>query len=504
MREVLITLRPRVSVHGVQRHACLGGQEAGHAARRDIGRTAGRIGAIEVPERICELARRIDATLEREEIRRARIGSCELRSRRVRLVREIVAAAEMDGGVDELARPAPDLALRCGIGVLPVVQHVGEHLGGRPGQVGAWVGERVPNRDVHDVDVMRAKDLPHARHERRQAVRRNEVLLEHVRGSRPGIRLELAHIVARLVVAPRDWVAAEDPRIDNVLANPAAQATAADDRVGRPMHSAGLIRRLNVVGDRERVRGARIRHGVDPLVRRRIDVGVVKDDVRVWLNLAAEEAEVIGDGKRAVESLHVRVGCEIQGDIGNDSECAVSAHCAEEELRVLGRARANDASVREHERDGAHGADERTLSDVATVRVHGECAAHGEGVVRLHDLDGQPCRVDRSAARRASAFPSGRSPCARRYRADDALELAEVELKPIGCGGLAAHAVTSAANGDGAGARGDDARNLLHRLRRYDLAHLDRIEGGDFRSPRSSSRSARRDVLRAPWTTRSG
>ena len=91
----------------------------------------------------------------------------------------------------------------------------------------------------------------------------------------------------------------------------------------------------------------------------------------------------------------MRVNGEIEGDVCNDAKRSVTADRAKEQIGVFDWRRGGDATVGEDERDRAHGADERTLTDVAAVRVHGKRTTDRKGVIRLHDLHSEPGAVDR-------------------------------------------------------------------------------------------------------------
>ena len=202
------------------------------------------------------------------------------------------------------------------------------------------------------------------------------------------------------------------------------------------------------LGDRHRQRRLPIRDDVHVLVRRRIDVGVVEDDGAVVAHVLPEVLEVGRDGQLLVVAPHARVLGDVERHVRDDAERAVAAHRAVEQLGLDRRAGGDDAAVREHEGDVAHGAHERPLADVPTVRVHRQRAADGERVVRLHDLHGEADPVER-LLHFAPARPRahGDRP-SRRVERDDAAELPHVELDAVGRRRLSAHAVAPAANRD--------------------------------------------------------
>ena len=166
MRQILARFRPRVALHAVERDAHLGGKIRRQTLRRHRRHRAVGGRAVQIPQRVGELARRIDALLHREQLGRARVRRRELRPRRDGLVGQVVASAARDRRVDQLARPARHLAPRLGVGALLVVQHEREHLVRRPREIRPRIGQRVPDRDVHRVHVVRLQHAPHARQER--------------------------------------------------------------------------------------------------------------------------------------------------------------------------------------------------------------------------------------------------------------------------------------------------------------------------------------------------
>ena len=265
------------------------------------------LGAVEpgtvvlVPEHVGEAEVGIDLPLQREQVPGARIGAMELLDGRMRLVRQVVGAADRERRVDQLAGPDADPALRVLARALLVIQDEGEGLARRPAEHRLGVGHRMADRDVERIDPVPAQDLLHPRHEVVELLDRHEVLLQHVGAVHPARRLELGDVVAGLVVAPVHLLAEIEQRVDELLAPLLAERRLRD----RPEEV--LVQRIGARLRLQPGRGRRPVLGLDPgdrahrLVVRRVQVGVVKHRFRIVAHRVAEMRPVLGE-------RHHRVG----------------------------------------------------------------------------------------------------------------------------------------------------------------------------------------------------
>ena len=148
------------------------------------------------------------------------------------------------------------------------------------------------HRDVDGIDVMISQDPPHLRDESIEVASRDEIFLQDVRLLVAGLGLELADIVARLIVAPSDRMADEDERVDHVLPEPIAAESAGDHRVSGSMAPGRLILWQQAVGNRQRLSGQSIGNDVNIFVGRWIHVGIVKNHRRVVPDLLPEKRRI--------------------------------------------------------------------------------------------------------------------------------------------------------------------------------------------------------------------
>ena len=171
-------LEERVRVRTAVARPQLGPRDQRAAQLRRLAREHQRI--VRVPQRVPELVARVQPALEREELVRARIGRGELRRGGVRLVGQVVGAAQAQHLLDQLAGPGAHLRPRRDVGLLLVVDHEREHLVGGPGEERDGVGQGVPDGDVDHVDPVRAEHPPHPGNPVVEPLHRDEVLLQHV------------------------------------------------------------------------------------------------------------------------------------------------------------------------------------------------------------------------------------------------------------------------------------------------------------------------------------
>ena len=183
-------------------------------------------------------------------------------------------------------------------------------------------------------------------------------------------------------------------------------------------------------------------------------------------------------------AFHSRILHEVQRRLGNYTESAVPADCAEENVRANITTCVHEVTVGQHDLYRAHGAHERAESHVASVRVHGERPANREIGEALHDLDGEIRRVDAllDLAPAHACLHSDRS--AHGVEGQNAIEVPHVDLKPSGRCSLAAHAVAAPANRDRTRMPGNCADDLARRRRHEDFADGDGVELRDIRDDR--------------------
>ena len=98
-----------------------------------------------------------------------------------------------------------------------------------------------------------------------------------------------------------------------------------------------------------------------------VKVGVVKHRFRIVAHGVAEMRPVFGDGITAWVRLDSSVLRQLQLDLDDDTERAVAADRAEEQLGVLVAARRDQRAVGEDELQAAHRKHERPEADVAAV-----------------------------------------------------------------------------------------------------------------------------------------
>ncbi len=224
-----------------------------------------------------------------------------------------------------------------------------------------------------------------------------------------------------------------------------------------------------------------VRGGAQRRVRGRIDVGIVKDDTAVGLDLPPEERQVLGDRHLDVDAPDPAVRGEIEGDLSHHPDRAVAADRGEEQLRVIGPAGRDDAAIGQDEGDPANGPDERPLADVAPVRVDGERATDREGVVGLHDLHRQAVAVDH----RLQLAPRGARANGHRaeygVQRDDAMKRPHVDLETVRRRRLATHAVASPANGDETSLGANRGRDVADGVRRDGATAVRSDTDGDRR-----------------------
>ena len=119
-------------------------------------------GVVRVPKQIPELVGRIQPALEGEELLGARIRPGELGRGRLRLIRQIIGAANREDAVQQLAGPHPHRITRRLIGSLLVVHDKRKDFPRSPGEQRNGVGKGVSDRDVDDIDPVSLKDGSHA------------------------------------------------------------------------------------------------------------------------------------------------------------------------------------------------------------------------------------------------------------------------------------------------------------------------------------------------------
>ncbi len=259
---------------------------------RGAGPIAPLLGVVRIPEQIPELVGRIQPALEGEELLGTRIRLGELGRGRLRLIRQIIGAANREDAVQQLAGPHPHRITRRLIGSLLVVHDERKDFPRSPGEQRNGVGKGVSDRDVDDIDPVSLKDRSHGRNERVESSHRNEVLLQHVRRGRARARLELRDVITRLVISPHYRVTSEDDRVDHVLADPFSGWCLGNDPVHHAIEPVGPIRGYEPLVNRRRRSCRPEGRRVDGRVVVRVNVGVVKHGARGVANMIHEVAAV--------------------------------------------------------------------------------------------------------------------------------------------------------------------------------------------------------------------
>jgi hypothetical protein len=308
-------------------HVGINGQEiraVGFRHRGFPGRCKGRR-VVLVPQTVAQAELRIDPALQREVFARARIGAMELLVRRVRLIGQVIAAADGQHGIDQLARPYRDAVLRVVARALLVIDHESERLRRCPREQSPRVGKGVPDRHVEHVRAMPPEDLGHLRHEFVEALDGHEVLLQYVRAALARRRLELGRVVARLVVAPVHLGAQVEQGIDEVLAAPLAERRLRhrpEEIALEGIRAAGLLKAVRRRRGPERLRPG---HRANPRKMRRIEVAVVEDcrgrvaHVLAKMRVIARRRHARGD------ALDALVQGEVELRLDDDAQPAVAA-----------------------------------------------------------------------------------------------------------------------------------------------------------------------------------
>ena len=293
---------------------------------------------------------------------------------------------------------------------------------------------------------MAVQDPGHRGHELVESGHRHEILLQYVSRLLPRSRLEFPNVVAGLVVAPFDPLAAKHPWVDDVLAHPLTARPFRNDReyvsiqvVVRVLRDESFFHRYRFLG----LDVGRNSYGVEGI---RIDVGVVEDNRGIVSHVLLEKGRVSRERHDRALALNANVVRKRESGLDDDSQAAVTPDSAIEQIAVLVRACANDAAICEHQANCLDRAYERSLSDVPAVHIYAEQPADGKVRVLLHDPQRKTVRIDVVLnLSPGDARLDGDLLCLLR-ETDYLVHLPHVELQRAISGGLASHAEAAAAN----------------------------------------------------------
>ena len=281
------------------------------------------------------------------------------------------------------------------------------------------------------------------------------------------------------MVAPGHLRFLQHQGVDHFLAQGLAAGPLAHHFQGLLFFPVVLVQGREAFLDRDRQLGLAVGHRAQGLVPVGVEHGVVQDDLGVVVDLGLEVGAVVAEGHFVDAAQQAHVVAQVQGGLDDHPQAAVAADGAVEQLTVVLRAGVHHLAVGQHQLDGFHRAHQRAVADVAAMGVDAQGAADGEVGVALHDAHGQVVGVDvvlhgaPSDARLHGDF------LALFGEVEHLVEAAHVDLQGVLGGGLAAHAVAPAADGDGPGVLGHLLDDLLQAGGAHHLIDHDGVELGD-------------------------